>query len=77
MLLHRCSVCGKEFLPPGIHATWHKYIGRIPKHILEEFFCFCKPPRTEKSESHMTIDYNDLKQAIIEVGKEKKKEEQS
>jgi len=69
MLLHRCSLCGREYLPNGVHATWHKNIGRIPKHILNGF-CHCNPPRVERSESLMEIDYNVLNQCIIDVGKE-------
>lgn len=69
MLLHRCSLCGKEHLPNGIHMTWHKHIGRIPKHILAGF-CHCNPPHLTRSESRITIDYAELKQAIIDVGKE-------
>lgn len=69
MLLHRCSRCGLEYLPNGVHATWHKHIGRIPRHILRAFFCHCKQPSISRSEQVMLIDYDDLKQAIIEVGK--------
>jgi len=70
MLLHRCSICGKEYLPPGVHATWHKNIGPISKHILREYFCYCKPPRIERSESVITVDYEELNEIIREVGRE-------
>lgn len=68
MLLHRCALCGREYLPAGIHVAWHKNIGPIPKAELAKF-CKCKPPHVTRSEAVMPIDYVILQKAIIEVGK--------
>jgi len=69
MLLYRCSVCGREVLPAGVHKEWHRSIGPIPTSVLERF-CHCRPPRTERSEAVITVDYVDLVKSIREVGNE-------
>jgi len=67
MLLHRCSVCGREYLPAGVYASWYRNIGRMSEHILKRF-CACKEPML-RSERFMYIDYKDVVDAIVEVGR--------
>ena len=72
MFLHRCAICGKEYLPAGVHAAWHRFIGPISKRLLHIYFCYCKNRQIKASEDYLIIPYDELVEAIKEVGREMK-----